>query len=219
MSLQMRKIKQRLLGIGLSIGCCVVGLSAAYAEKADKALPMNAQADAMRHDDQKQVTHLNGNVVITKGSIVMRGATIEVRVDAQGNQSAAIAGVPGKPAFFRQKRDGINEFIEGEAEQIDYDGKADNVKLNRRAVLRRYTDATLVDELKGSQITYDNATDRYFVDGGASNASAVNPSGRVTAVIGAKPNAKPEPTKSPALVPVVPASGLRPSTRIGEKTN
>jgi lipopolysaccharide export system protein LptA len=196
-----------------------LGVPPAWAEKADKAMPMNAQADAMRHDDQKQVTHLTGNVIITKGSIVMRGAAIEVRVDAQGNQSAVITGSAGKPAFFRQKREGLNEFIEGEAEQIDYDGKADNVKLSRRAVLRRYADATLVDELKGSQITYDNATDRYFVDGGASNASAVNPSGRVTAVIGAKPSAKPEIVKPSATVPIAPASGLRPSTRIGEKTN
>ena len=219
MSLLERELGRWLVGAGLLAGLGGMMVPCAFAEKADKALPMNAQADAMRHDDQKQVTHLTGNVVITKGSIVMRGASIEVRVDAQGNQSAVITGAAGKPAFFRQKRDGLNEFIEGEAEQIDYDGKADNVKLNRRAILRRYAEAALVDELKGSQITYDNATDRYFVDGGASNASAVNPSGRVTAVIGAKPSAKPEPVKAAVPVPVVPASGLRPSTRIGEKTN
>ena len=84
----------------------------AWAEKADSGMPMNAQADAMRHDDQKLITTFTGGVVITKGSIIMRGEKIEVRQDAQGNQFATITGDGRKQAFFRQKREGINEFIE-----------------------------------------------------------------------------------------------------------
>lgn len=160
----------------------------AWAEKADSAMPMNAQADAMRHDDQKLITTFTGSVVITKGSIVMRGAKIEVRQDAQGNQFATITGDGKKQAFFRQKREGINEFIEGTSDIIDYDGKADNVKLRNEANLKRFAGTTLVDDLKGSLITYENTTERYFVDSGKSNVSPTNPTGRVQAVIGAKSN-------------------------------
>jgi lipopolysaccharide export system protein LptA len=185
-----------------------------HAEKADNALPMNAQADAVRHDEQKQVTELTGNVVVTKGSIVMRGGRIEVRTDAAGNQSATIYAVPGgMPAFFRQKRDGVNEFIEGEAEQIDYAGAADTITLQRRAVMRRLAGAMVQDELKGGKIVYDNTSARYFVDGGPLHASAQNPSGRVTAIIAAKPKNAAAPASPPASAP---APALRVVPKIGD---
>jgi hypothetical protein len=40
---------------------------------ADRDQPMNIEADALRHDDQQQPV-FTGNVVVTKGTIVMRGA-------------------------------------------------------------------------------------------------------------------------------------------------
>jgi lipopolysaccharide export system protein LptA len=206
-----------LIALGVAFGTS----SQAFAEKADKALPMNAQADAMRHDELAQTTRLTGNVVVTKGSIVMRGATIEVKVSPDGSQAANILGEAAKPAFFRQKREGINEFIEGEAEQITYDSKVDNVKLKGRSVLRRFAGAVLMDEIKGSLIVYDNVTERYTVDGGAANATTINPSGRVSAVISAKPKAGVVPAATVAPVAAASAVGvtLRPSTRIGDKTN
>ena len=188
----------------------------AWAEKADSGMPMNAQADAMRHDDQKLITTFTGGVVITKGSIVMRGAKIEVRQDAQGNQFATITGDGKTQAFFRQKREGINEFIEGTSDIIDYDGKADNVKLRNNANLKRLAGTTLVDDLRGSLITYENTTERYFVDSGKSNVSPTNPTGRVQAVIGAKPNTATTPVlTSSASVEAAPP--LKSSKTLGSK--
>lgn len=172
---------------------CSIFSATVWAEKADSTMPMNAQADAMRHDEQKLITTFTGNVIITKGSIVMRGAKIEVRQDAQGNQFATITGDAKNQAFFRQKREGINEYIEGVSKIIEYDGKADNVKLRLDANLKRFAGTTLVDDLKGGLITYENTTERYFVDGGKSSASPTNPGGRVQAVIGAKTNAPTNP--------------------------
>lgn len=195
--------------------CCTLS-NLAWAEKADSGMPMNAQADAMRHDDQKLITTFTGNVVITKGSIVMRGSKIEVRQDAQGNQFATITGDGKKQAFFRQKREGINEFIEGVSNVIEYDGKADNVKLRNDANLKRFAGTTLVDDLKGSLITYENSTERYFVDSGKSSVSPTNPTGRVQAVIGAKTNTPSSPviTSSSATESVAP---LKPSKTLGSK--
>ena len=75
-------------------------------------------------------------VIITIGvSILIRGARIDVRQDAEGYQHGVIVAEAGKRAFFRQKRDGLDEFIEGEGDTIEYDGKADTVNVPRVAPL------------------------------------------------------------------------------------
>lgn len=187
-----------------------VAASPAWAEKADRNQPMNIEADALRYDDVKQLSVFTGNVVITKGSLVLRGTRIEVRQDPQGYQFGVAVGAPGKPATFRQKREGVDEFIEGEGETIEYDGKSDTVRFIKRAVIRRFRGATLADETSGAVITYDNTTDVFSVDGGAANASAANPSGRIRAMLsprGAAPAAA-----APASAPGAP---LRPATQLG----
>jgi lipopolysaccharide export system protein LptA len=52
---------------------------AAHAEKADRDKPMNIEADALRYDDLKQTSVFTGNVVLTKGTILIRGARVDVR--------------------------------------------------------------------------------------------------------------------------------------------
>jgi lipopolysaccharide export system protein LptA len=104
-------------------------------------------------------------VVVTKGTIVMRGARLEVRQDGEGYQSGVMFGAPGKRAFFRQKREGVNEFIEGEADSIEYDGKTDIVRFVRRAEMRRLAGTTLQDQVTGDVIVYNNRTEVYTVDG------------------------------------------------------
>ncbi len=179
----------------------------AHAEKADRNKPMNIEADALRHDDLKQTSVFTGNVVLTKGTIVIRGARVDVRQDAEGYQYGTVVAEPGKLAFFRQKREGLDEFIEGEAETIEYDGKADRIRFSRRAELRRYRGSTLNDELSGSLITYDNLTDVFTVDGGAPGAAPGAAAGRVRAVLAPRGGAS-------APAPAAPAS-LRPSTSLG----
>lgn len=189
----------------------------AQAERADRNQPMNAEADALRYDDARQVSVFTGNVVITKGSIVIRGQQVEVRQDPQGNQFGTVQGSAAARAFFRQKREGVDEHIEGEAQRIDYDGEADTVRFSGQAVLRRYKGSVLNDETSGSLIVYDNRSEVFTVDGGAANRSTANPSGRVRAMLtptpkpeasgnkpgGSKPAASPDPSlkASPTLEP------------------
>ncbi len=139
------------------------------AEKADRNKPMNIEADALRHDELKQTSVFTGRVVMTKGTIVLRGARLDVRQDPDGFQYGVVTAEAGQRAFFRQKRDTLpgapDEYVEGEGEVIEYDGKADIVKFIRRAELRRYREATLTDELQGATIVYNNVTDVFTVDG------------------------------------------------------
>ena len=189
--------------------------TAVWAENADRNKPMNAEADALRYDDLKQTSVFTGNVVITKGTTVIRGDRVEVRQDPEGFQQAVVTVVPGKLAFYRKKREGLDEFIEGEAERIEYDSRPDLVKFTTRAVLRRYAGALLADETTGAQITYDNKTDVFAVDGGAQNRSAGNPSGRIRAVLSPRTPASAGAVAPGALPAVGPNPALRSSPVLG----
>lgn len=165
----------------------------AHAEKADRSKPMNIEADALRHDELKQVSVFTGRVVMTKGTIVLRGARLEVRQDPDGYQHGVLTAEPGERAFFRQKRDTAagapNEYVEGEGEVIEYDGRNDDVRLMRRAELRRYRESVLTDRLSGARIVYNNITDTFNVDGqktAPAGAVAGTPDGRVRAMIAPK---------------------------------
>ncbi len=155
----------------------------AHAERADRLKPLTIQADQDGQVDlQKQVIVFNGNVVVTKGTMVIRANRIEVRQTPSGYDTAVAFGTPGKPATFRQKREGVDETMDGEADRLEYDGKADVIKFINNASLRRLRGATQADEITGNVITYDATTEVLRVSGGAP-ASAANPEGRVRAVL------------------------------------
>jgi lipopolysaccharide export system protein LptA len=181
----------------------------AQAEKADRNKPMNIEADSLRYDDLKQVSVFNGRVLLTKGSIQIRADRLEVRQDPDGFQFGVATGAPDKPAFYRQKREGLDEFIEGEGETISYDGRADTVTFARRAQLRRLRGSLLADEITGGNIVYENLTDLFTVDGIAKNGtSGALGTGRVRVMLTPKPEAS-----APAPDP----TGLQPSATLGGK--
>jgi lipopolysaccharide export system protein LptA len=173
----------------LLIGCLLIAPHCgAWAEKADRQKPMNVEADNLGHDELKQTSVFTGKVLATKGTITMRGDRIEVRQDPDGYQFGVIKPLPGQLAFFRQKREGVNEWIEGEAERIDYDGKADRLTLLGRADFRRYRGTVLSDQVSGQRIIYENLTDQFTVDGVVGGVKPANGSGRVRAVLTPKPD-------------------------------
>jgi lipopolysaccharide export system protein LptA len=188
-------------------GCLACVLSApAWAEKADRDKPMNVEADALRYDDLHQVSVFTGRVVLTKGSILIRGERLETHQDAQGYQFALVTAAPGQRAFFRQKREGVDEFIEGEGQTIDYDGHQDVVKFVGQAQLRRFIGPSLNDEFNAGIIVYNNLTSVFTLDGapqagsvGSLGQPAAQP-GRVRAMFTPKPS-----LDAPAATPVVPA--------------
>lgn len=205
-------MKHPFVSLIVVAGILLVTALPAAAEKADRDKPMNAEADALRYDDLKQTSVFTGNVVITKGTTIVRGARVEVSQDPQGYQQATSTAAPGKLAYYRKKRDGVDEYIEGEGERIEYDSKADTVKFIRRAVVRRYAGTTLLDETTGAAISYDNNTDVFTVDGGEKNRSAANPSGRIRAMLSPRTTAS-----APAAAPPPgTAPRLRPSTALGQ---
>lgn len=188
----------------------------AHADRADRDKPMNIEADALRYDDVQQTSVFTGRVLLTKGTIVIRGARVDVRQDPAGHQFGRVTAEPGKLAFFRQKREGLDEFIEGEGELIEYDSQADTVKFIKNAQLRRYRGATLSDNFTGSVIVYNNTTEVFTVDGAAASSgvgSAGTP-GRVRAMLSPRPaDAASAPVPAPSAAPATPVLRVTPTLK------
>jgi len=167
-----------------AIGVALALLAApAAAEKADRYQLMAIESDqGGKLDLQRQVSVFTGNVLITKGTMTIRAARVEARQDASGYSSAVAFGSPGHPVTFRQKRDGADEFIEGEAERLEYDGRTDTIRFVTNASVRRLRGATPADELTGNLITYNAIADEVNVSGGTA-PTPTNPTGRVRVVL------------------------------------
>jgi lipopolysaccharide export system protein LptA len=144
--------------------------------------------------------------------LAIRAARVEVRETPEGYQAAVATGSPGKPATFRQKRDGVDEYIEGQAERLEYDSKADTVRFVNAAVVRRLRGALVADEVTGSVVSYDNITEVFSVSGGTGAATPANPGGRVRAVLTPR-----EGTPAAAEAASQNAPALTPSTSLGDK--
>jgi lipopolysaccharide export system protein LptA len=184
----------------------------AWAEKADRHKPMQIDADTLRFDNLKQVSVYSGGVMVSKGTIRLRGAQLEVRQDPEGFQFALVTGSAASLAFFRQKREGVDEFIEGEGEIIEYDGRTDTVKFTNKAQLRRLRGSVLADEITGGLIVYDNLSETFSVDGNSSKSVGTEPAtGRVRVVLTPKPQDDTSVTAAP--VTLKPASALKGSAK------
>lgn len=161
----------------------------AHAEKADREKPINLEADRVAVDDAKQIATFEGRVVLTQGTLVIRGDRMEVRQDNQGFNTGITWG---NLAYFRQKREGYDEFIEGWAERIEYDSRADKMQMFNRALMKKGG-----DEVRGNYISYDAKTEFFQVVGGGTSAASGG-DGRVRAVL------QPKPKEKPAAQPPVP---------------
>jgi len=176
----------------------------AVAERTDREKPVNLEADRITVDDVKKTQVFEGNVQMVRGSIIIRTARLVVTQDAEGFQKGIAYGGAGGLAHFRQKREGKDEYVDGEAERIEYDGKSDKAELFIRAHV-----TSGLDEVRGPYISYDGMTENYIVTG--TPGTPASRTERVRAVIQAKnkDGGKPVPA-SPARTdaPLKPATDI-----------
>jgi lipopolysaccharide export system protein LptA len=179
-------------------------VSPAMAERADREKPVNLEADRITVDDAKKIQVFEGNVQMVRGTIIIRTAKLVVTQDAEGFQKGIAYGGVGGLAHFRQKREGKDEYVDGDAERIEYDGKTDKAELFNRAHV-----TSGLDEVRGPYISYDGMTENYVVTG--SPGAPASHTERVRAVIQAKNKdaAKPVPSS-----PVRTDAPLKPATDI-----
>ena len=173
----------------------------ASAERADRDKPVNLEADRVDLDDAKKEAVFVGNVTLTQGTLTIKADKIIVKQDAEGFQYGIAYG---NPAHFRQKRENYDEYIEGFAERLEYDGKADKVQMFTNARMQHGG-----DEVRGDYISYNALTEFFQVIGGGKSSPTGNPPGRVRATIQPKP--KPgAPAASPGQVDLKPSGSMQP---------
>lgn len=179
----------------------------AHAERADKDKPMNIESDHMSYDDLKQVNIFTGNVTVTKGTIILKADRVEVTQDPEGYQYATAFYKPGGPlAYMRQKRDGLDEYIDGWGQTIYYNGKTEVATLTTQATLKRLAGGVKpLDEIHGSVITYDTYNEVYTANGGKDQVNQNNPSGRVRATLAPR-------NAGGAAAPATPATSAKPAS-------
>ena len=160
------------------------------AEQADREKPIVADADKLTMDNSKKVSIFEGNVVITQGTMRITADRVVITEDKDGLHHASGTG---RPTTFRQKRDGLDEYVDGHSLRFEYDGKIERIELFEQAELLRGR-----DDVKGEYISYDTVTEFFKVNGNASREASG--AGRVHAVIQPAQNASPSaaPSGKPA---------------------
>jgi lipopolysaccharide export system protein LptA len=163
--------------------------------------PVNLEADRITVDDANKVQIFEGNVQLVRGTLIIRADKMVVTQDAAGFQKGVAYGGPGGLAHFREKREGKDEYVDGEAERIEHDGRQDKTELFNRAWVK-----SGLDEVRGQYISYDGITEHYLVTSGpnATSAAATGKPDRVRAVIQPRKDDKPA-----AAAPSAPAKPLK----------
>jgi lipopolysaccharide export system protein LptA len=187
-------ILTRLSLVGLSLTFSLCTSLNAFAEAADRDKPIELEADTVTVNDAKKTSTYTGTVILTQGTLIIRADKLVVREDKEGFQHSTSTG---NPTTFKQKREGKNEYMEGSAQRIEYDGRMDKVQLYTKAWVKRGEDIVY-----GDYISYDANAEYAEVIGGAKSESAGSGSGRVKAII--------QPKNKPAQTPAAPKTETAP---------
>jgi len=179
-------------------GLLALSLTPAMAERADRTQPVNIEANKATVDERKKIHIFEGNVVLTQGTLEIRGDRLTVTQDGDGFQKGVATSASGL-ASFKQRRDGSGEYVNGQAERIEYDGRSQRTYLYNRAHV-----LSGKDEVRGQFIEYDGYTGQYVVTNSGS-PQANGGSGRVRAVI--QPKNTPAPADPDTSAPAAESSG------------
>lgn len=179
-----------LLSFGLAQPC--------LAERADRDKPAHIESDEMLVEDAKQTSTFSGKVQFNQGTLLIRGDKVVVTQDKDGYRHITVYG---KPASFRQKREGLDEYVEGYGERIEHDARAETLDFYVKARVVRER-----DEVRGDHITYSQKTEVFQVNGGSAGAANA-PSKRVRAMLLPRTRAASSPSET---LPIAPSTTLKP---------
>ena len=149
-------MKNKLAVIALSLPLFLTSPGAS-AEKADSLKNTAIQFGDAHFDEATQTRTFTGTVVVTRGTLKVTSDDAVVKESPDGYSYLTLTAKPGKLATFRQKRDGGPDlWFEGQAERIEYDERAELVKLFSKAVIRQTEGPAVTQEMDSEYIAYDS---------------------------------------------------------------
>jgi lipopolysaccharide export system protein LptA len=156
-----------------------------HGQPSDRNLPVNIDADKVAVDDRNKVHVFEGSVVLTQGTLAIKGDKIVITQNAAGFYNGVATAGSGGLVTFRQKRASDGAWIDGEAERIEYNNQSERVKLFNRAQVQ-----SAGNMVRGQYIEYDVTTESYFVTDALERPGGkkASPESRVHVVIQPKNN-------------------------------
>jgi len=139
------------------LGVALCGAPAAQAEKADREKNIEFQGDTGGGNAETKTGELVGHVIITQGTMSIQADRVTFKQNADNSLSATAYG---NPVRFREKRDGADDYYEGYAQRIVYDGEKRFVELFDNALLKKAG-----DEIRSNYISYSAATENFSAEG------------------------------------------------------
>ena len=164
-----------------------------FAERADRDKPLQLEANRISIDDAKKIQILEGDVIVIKGTMMLRADRVVITEDQYGFQKGVAFGGKDGLARIRQKREGKDEYSEGEAERIEYNTNSEVAEFFHRAWVKSGE-----DQVKGDYIWYDGISEKYLVTAGQ-NRDPKAPPARVRAIIQPRNKADQPAASSPRL--------------------
>lgn len=129
------------------------------AERVDALKPVNVVFGQLDVDNITGVVTATGDVTVTRGTMVLKSDKAEVREASNGDRTFVLIATSGKLATFRVKRDGgANLWLEGHAQRIEYDDRADIVKLFSKAMVRQLEGNKTTHQIEQAFLSYNNTT-------------------------------------------------------------
>lgn len=179
----MKLLKYLLFASHFVLGSQLLIQQPVFAEESDRDQPIELEADTVTVNDAKKISIYTGNVILNQGTLQIKADKMIVREDIDGFQHSTCTG---NPTTFKQKRTGKDEWMQGSAQRIEYNGRMDKVQLYTNAWVKRGEDI-----INGDYISYDANAEYAEVIGG----NKVNPNGtansRVKATIQPKSKTPP----------------------------
>jgi lipopolysaccharide export system protein LptA len=165
----------------------------ASAERADSLKKIVVNYDTIESDQVTQTSVLSGDVVLTRGTLVLKADKAVLKETPDGYMMVTLTAGQGKSSTFRQKKDGAPDlWVEGQAQKIEYDERGEVVKMFGKAKVRELDGAKVTQELDQEYISYDSRKEKLLGRNDASGAD-VPGKGRGTMVIEPKRTAPPAP--------------------------
>lgn len=153
-----------------------------FALKSDESQPIQVVADQATADQINKVTVFTGNVVVTRGSIIVHSTKAEASEDKSGYK---VIHLTGSPVTFEQMNDDGEKTI-GQCNDFEYTTKNNLAILTGRARVSKGDNLAM-----GDRLTYNTQTQIYSAVSNNANGVSTSKSGRVTVIL--QPNQKGQP--------------------------